>query len=87
MLHGRLNEVIIGRFDEAIILGQHIDNSTTTICDISLNSARKADIIWCEHEDFEVHLLAEPILNDGMNAFKDDDRSAFNCLSHIRTFV
>ena len=103
ILHGWPDEVVIRWFDEAIVLGQHVDNGATAISNIPLDylkeqdgeqigeekltSAGKTNIIRCEHENLEVHLFAETILNDGMNTFEDNDGSGTHGLRHIGAFV
>ena len=49
----------------------------------SLTSSRKANIVWCEHEDFKIHQVSEPLLIDGVNSLEDDDRSSLDghCLA------
>ena len=101
ILHSRSDKVIVGGLDEAIVLGQNIDNSSTSISNISLNyasktrlnslmkltSTSKADIVRCQHKDLQVHQLAETIFYDGMNALKDDDWRTLDCFGHGGSFM
>ena len=37
MLHGWLDKIVVGRFDEAVVLCQYVHNGTPTISNVSLN--------------------------------------------------
>ena len=47
VFHSWLDEVVVGGFDEAIVLGENIDDSASTLCNISLNLRQKTN--YCEH--------------------------------------
>ena len=37
VLHRRLDKIIIGWLDEAVVLGKHINDCATSVSDVSLN--------------------------------------------------
>ena len=47
VFHGWLDEVVVGGFDEAIVLGENVDDSTSALCNISLNLGQKT--YYSEH--------------------------------------
>ena len=37
ILHGGANEVVVGRLDEPVVLGQHINHSPASLCNVSID--------------------------------------------------
>ena len=87
MLHCRLDEIIIGGFDEAIVLLENIDDGTAALLNISLNSAGKTDIIRCQNKNLQVHQVTELFLINGVNSFEHDDGSSIDSCSFGGTLV
>ena len=54
-LHGRLNEIIVGRLHKATVLGEYVDYCAAAVCDVSADAARQSDVVRSQHENFEVH--------------------------------
>jgi hypothetical protein len=83
ILHGWFDEVVISRFYKFTILRKDINYCATSFINISLNSACKADIVRSEHKYFQVHHISKSLLEYGVDAFKHDYWSCFDCLHHV----
>lgn len=47
VFHSWPDEVVVSGFDEAIVLGENVDDSSSALCNISLNLRQKTS--FCEH--------------------------------------
>ena len=81
MLHRWSDEIVIGWFHELAVLANDVRDSATTLCYIALNTSRQANVIWRQHENFEVHHLTVPLLKNGVNALEDNYWGRFNNLN------
>ena len=87
MLHGWLDEFVVGWLDKTIVLSEDVDDLSSTLADVSLNSSGKTDVIWCQHEDCQVHHLSHATLNKHMDSFEHNDRGCLHSNSGFCSLV
>lgn len=80
MFHCWLDEVIVCWLDMLAVLQQHIHNCPTSLFDVALNAASKANVVRCEHKNFQIHDLSKPLFENCMNALKHND---WRCLDQL----
>lgn len=69
MLHRRPNKIIVSWLHELTVLVDNVGNGSTTVHDVTLNTSSQTDVVWGQHEDFEVHKLTKSFFENGVNPF------------------
>jgi len=87
MLHRWLNEIIISRLDEPVVLDQDILDSSAAFRNVSLNSSCQPDIVRSKHKNLKVHHRSEPLFVYGVYSLEDNNWGSFYCFYNVSALM